>query len=110
VSYAVGFFIPVLVILLAIPLVLGKVPPNDAYGFRTPKTRSSPEIWYPANRAAGGFMIAAGVVALALNLALFFLVKPAWDERTLHLSAAGFSVGPLLLSLIPSFLYLKRLK
>ena len=51
-----------LLIGVSIPLALGKVPPNWLYGFRTRKTMSSPEIWYPANRALGRDGIVAGIV------------------------------------------------
>jgi uncharacterized membrane protein len=98
------YFLPVLVILLSVPLVLGKVPPNGAYGFRTPKTLSSPLIWYPANRVAGWSLIVAGAVALVLNVGLS-LLAPGWDD-----GVVAVTVGPLMLSLIPSYLYLRRLK
>ena len=61
-------------------MILDKVPPNGVYGFRTPKTLSSPEVWYPANRAAGWFMLAAMVVAICFNLALWS-VYPEWSRR-----------------------------
>ena len=37
--------IPVVLIALSIPLIPGKVPPNGLYGFRTPKTLSSRDVW-----------------------------------------------------------------
>ena len=42
--------LPVLLIAVSIPLMLGMVPRNHWYGFRTPKTLSSDSVWYPANR------------------------------------------------------------
>ena len=45
--------IGLLMIGLAIPLILGKVPPNSWYGFRIRLTLDDPEIWYPANRYGG---------------------------------------------------------
>ena len=42
------------------------------FGFRTPKTLSSPEVWYPANRASGWFMVAAAARSLCFNLALWW--------------------------------------
>lgn len=46
---------------LSLPLALGKVPPNWFYGFRTPKTLSSPDLWYAANRSLGRDGVVAGV-------------------------------------------------
>ena len=53
-----------LIIAVAIPLAAGWVARNVAYGFRTPRTMASDEIWYPVNRAAGWFTLAAGVTWL----------------------------------------------
>jgi hypothetical protein len=92
----------------AIPMALGLVPPNRWYGFRTPKTRASPDIWYPANRACGWFLIGAGSLALCFNLVLLS-VHPDWSEKELVFwmgNSLGFWV---LLAIIPSFLYLRRL-
>jgi uncharacterized membrane protein len=55
---------------LSIPLVLGKVPPNRWYGFRTPKTLSDERVWYPANRAGGWAMLAAGFAIIAITEAI----------------------------------------
>ena len=52
-KHLIGFVVPLVVLVLSMPMILDRVPPNSAYGFRTPKTLSSPEVWYPANRAAG---------------------------------------------------------
>ena len=38
----IGVGVPLLILLLSVPMILGKVPPNGVYGFRTPKTLSSP--------------------------------------------------------------------
>jgi hypothetical protein len=67
--YLVGHFLPILMAALALPMLLGKIPPNPIYGFRTAKTLSSPDIWYAANRIAGWFMIAAAALALCHNFA-----------------------------------------
>lgn len=107
-KFVVGVGVPLLVLLLSIPMVLGTVAPNGAYGFRTPKTLSSPEVWYPANRAAGWFMLAAMVVSICFNRALWW-AYPEWPlERTLSWMTGGMMI-PLSISLLASFIYLKRL-
>jgi len=49
---------------LAMPLILGKVPPNQWYGFRTPKTLSEARIWYPVNRIMGFDLLAVGTATI----------------------------------------------
>lgn len=107
--FLLGYFLPATVALLAIPMALGKVPPNGLYGFRTSKTLSSPEIWYPANRAAGGFMLAAAVLAFGFCLVLLS-VGAAWPQITLYRSMVAAKMVPLLLSLAAAFVYLRRLQ
>ena len=60
-------------VLLGFPLKYEKIPPNWFYGFRTPKSLSSKEIWYQVNRVAGVDMIRAGVVIIAASLILLAL-------------------------------------
>ena len=58
---------PFVLIVFSIPLALQLVPQNRAYGFRTPKTLSSPLIWYEANRLFGiNFIIASIVMIVGL--------------------------------------------
>jgi uncharacterized membrane protein len=60
------FALPPLTVLIAIPMILGWVRPNPWYGVRTRKTRSSPEIWYRANRVGGIYLTMATLSALAM--------------------------------------------
>jgi hypothetical protein len=55
---------------LSLPLIIGLVPPNRLYGFRTAKTRSDPRIWYAVNRVAGWDGLAAGVTIVLASLAI----------------------------------------
>lgn len=59
-----ALFVSIISIVLAIPVILKKVPRNWFYGFRTPKTMSSDEVWYEANRIAGLGLLTVGVVTL----------------------------------------------
>jgi uncharacterized membrane protein len=58
---------------LSIPLIRSRVPPNGVYGFRVPATLRSPELWYPANRCAGKWLLMAGAV-VTLVAGLLYLV------------------------------------
>lgn len=105
----IAYVVPAIVILVSIPMILGKVPPNRLYGFRTPKTLSSPDIWYPANRASGWFMTAAGLLALCCNAAVLALSRD-WPQTTLIRWLQVITMAPLVLSLLASFLYVRRFK
>ena len=108
VKLLIGVGVPLLILLLSIPMILDRVPPNGAYGCRTPKTLAAPEGWYPANRAAGWFMLAAMVVAICFNLALWW-AYPEWPlERMVSWMTGGMMV-PLAIGLLASFIYLGRL-
>ena len=50
---------------LALPLIVGRVPPNYWYGFRTPRTLASASLWYAANRYAGWRLLASGTAIVA---------------------------------------------
>jgi uncharacterized membrane protein len=84
--------VPVLTIALSIPMVLGKIPPNRFYGFRTRKTLSNPEIWYRANRAAGIDLIVAAVASLLASALLFPLLS---EREFLTASVLLFAIGSL---------------
>ena len=103
-----GFIVPLVAFLVSIPMILDKVPPNSTYGFRTAKTLSSPEVWYPANRAAGWFVLGAAVISICFNLALWWGF-PEWRlTRTLFWMNCGTMVA-FLMSALASLIYLGRL-
>jgi hypothetical protein len=56
----------VIVAIISVPLILGVVPPNGIYGFRTAVTRSSRAVWYPANAFAGWALLSAASVSATL--------------------------------------------
>ena len=66
-----------LLVLLALPMILGKLRPNRIYGFRTRKTLSDPGIWYPANRAAGLAMLVSGLLMMTASACIMLLWKNA---------------------------------
>ena len=56
---------------LALPLALRRVPPNLGYGLRVPATFKDERVWYDANAASGRELFVLGVALL-----LFALVPP----------------------------------
>lgn len=83
--------------LLAIPLVLGWVPPNHFYGFRTPRTLANRDLWYRVNFFCGCATLCASLVSVVL-----FLVLPP----SRHAFVAF--VVPLSLAIVASFAYLSH--
>lgn len=91
----------VLIAALGVPLILRKVPPNALYGFRTPRTLSSPDIWYPANAFSGAAMLVAAVIITAAT----WLSPPDFPEW----APVAWLVAGLLGVLIASMLFVRRL-
>ncbi len=66
--------IPAVLIALAIPLVLGLVPPNRWYGYRTARSLNCPAEWSRLNRLAGLAVIAAALLSVAIKVAVLLFV------------------------------------
>jgi hypothetical protein len=92
----------VVIAAISIPLVLRLVPPNGVYGFRTTLTRSSADIWYPAN-AFLGWALLVGSVTSAGILAILPMTAKRW------LLVVTFFV-PILVAVAASLMYLERLR
>ncbi len=96
-----------LFVLLAIPLILRKVPRNGLYGFRTPKTLRNDEIWYEANSFFGWGMVFASVVsAIAINV--LYSLPELTPEQFLKSSLVAL-VGPLVITIILTFIRIRNL-
>lgn len=59
-------WLAVLMMVLAVPLILGWVPPNRFYGVRTRRTLSDDALWFAANRVGGWVVLTGGAVWLAV--------------------------------------------
>lgn len=95
---ALYLLIGALFVVLGLPLKHEKIPPNWFYGFRTRKTLSSAEIWYPVNRVAGGDMVVTGfvlILAALVMLAIRNWVAPETAVIILSLVGVGMSVWML---------------
>src|SRR5688572_12619231 len=66
----VTVIVPLIMIGLAIPMILEKVPRNYLYGFRTRYTLSSDEVWYRANKISGIALAAAGLAWLITGMVI----------------------------------------
>jgi uncharacterized membrane protein len=86
----------VLFVGLGIPLALGRVKPNRLYGFRTAKTLSDPNVWYPANRVCGIDMIVYGA-AITLSAVVAYLLGERFTW-TAFLPIGTMTVGVILVT------------
>ena len=88
---------PVILALLALPLVFRWVPPNHLYGFRTSRTLADRELWYRVNFFCG----CAVLVASALSVILLLVLPPS------PFAVLEFAL-PLVAALVASSAYLRR--
>jgi len=81
-----------------VPLLLGLVPPNSWYGFRTAATLSSAANWYQLNRLGGTCMVCAGVAALLAGGCVYLLRRsiPRWEACLVGLGTGAPLLGILL--------------
>jgi hypothetical protein len=91
----------VVIAMISVPLILGLVPPNAVYGFRTAFTMSSREVWYPANAFLGWALLIANTVS-----AIALLMLPEGAKRWMMLVTF---IAPILAAVGASFLYLNQL-
>ena len=93
----------IVLILASVPMIIGSVPPNRWYGFRTPRTQSDPKVWYPANRIAGQYLAFAGLLIELATLGVVLLHKqitPAAGATVLLVVGIGSIVAATTLSFI----------
>jgi SdpI/YhfL family protein len=83
---AFTFVLPILVAALGVPLMLDWIPPNRFYGFRTPATLASTQLWYDVNRATGAALLIAGVVGFA-GACVIALVGADWSLERRYIMA-----------------------
>lgn len=105
VLYAV---IGLLSVVVAVPLIKGKVKPNALYGFRVPQTLNDPAVWYAVNAHFGRRLLLTGL-ATALAAALLYTV-PGLDVDSyawalLAVFGVCFGVG-----VVQSWRYMKALE
>lgn len=86
---------PIAYFLTCIPLALGMIGPNGAYGVRTPATRASEAAWYAINASAGR----AGMIASVLGLAIALLILRSGIGRPMQRAAVAMAVAILCIPL-----------
>lgn len=99
--FALSILLSFILIAIALPLALGRVPPNPWYGFRVGRATEDQRAWYAANRASGRWLAGAGcalAAAAVVNVILGTLAGLAAMINALVLTlgiiaavAAGFA-------------------
>ena len=102
------FGVGLLVAALALPMMYDKIPPNGFYGFRTPRTLSDPNVWYPANRVAGRNLALAGAIVSTTALVLFAIHKSI-APRTADLTLLIVTLASFTGAVVHSFIALRRI-
>lgn len=95
-----------LLILLAIPLLLGKVKPNPFYGFRVQQTLDDSAAWYAVNAYFAKYQLAAGVIELLASVGLYFV--PGISVDVYALSCLSVFVIVFGIGLTKGWMYLKN--
>lgn len=96
-----------LLLLVAIPLLLKKVPPNRWYGFRVSATLKDPALWYQANVYIAKYISGIGVILMAVAFLFYFLEIGG----VLMCSLLGIGVwSGVILMAIQGFRFLRKAK
>ncbi len=56
---------------LSIPLILNRVPPNQWWGYRTPRTLADETVWYAVNHNVGWGLLVASILCAAAIWVVF---------------------------------------
>ena len=94
-------------ILIALPLLDGRIKPNPLYGFRVLATLENPKVWYAVNKYFAQRLRLAAVVEIIAAIALFVVpnMEPAmYVLSTLIVFVIAFTIG-----MINTSSYLKSL-
>jgi hypothetical protein len=103
------FFIPASILLiLALPLILGLIPPNRVYGIRTAKALTDKRVWYQVNRFGGWIVLASSLFYLAVAWRFPSVIAGETDFGRWLLHVGAF-VGPLIVGLSLMRGYAKQL-
>jgi hypothetical protein len=79
-----AYGVPVIFFILSIPMILGLVPPNAVYGYRTQYTISSTDIWYAENYKAGIALAAVSFLAIIITYLIMKFSAQSIIHKTLY--------------------------
>jgi uncharacterized membrane protein len=99
--------IGIVLMVIALPMIANKIPPNPFYGFRVRKTLENPEIWYKVNEYSGWRFFIAGAVITLASMALSLL--PGMEMSTYSLVSGGLNILLIAIVIGQSTRYLNSL-
>lgn len=85
--------------LTTIPLIRGRVGPNNFYGIRTKASRQNDAAWYHINKVGGTYLLVAGLMMSVLSALVYPLSDLLGDEKG-ALVASAIPLAPLALAVI----------
>ena len=88
------------VALLAIPLVLERIPRNKWFGFRLPSALASDAAWYAANTMLGGLILQASGIGVATCIGLNLSSKALPEGQTILVFGCAPLVAAVALALL----------
>ncbi|MFI4913347.1 MAG: SdpI family protein [Sedimentisphaeraceae bacterium JB056] len=98
----------ILFIIIALPLALKKIGPNNWYGFRTKKAMSSLDAWYALNSITGKGIAIVGIVQIIINIiSIYFVHAQQWTPElsiALLISNIVITDGGLIATIVIAFL------
>jgi hypothetical protein len=97
----------ILLVLLSIPLLLEKVPPNPVYGFRISPALDDPRIWYATNKHSAKRLMCAGLSVVIAAVGLYFVPSITLDVYALSCLAVFAVVATV--GLVQSIKYMNAL-
>src|SRR5689334_8701044 len=86
-----------ILVVLSIPLIMGKISPNPWYGFRVRRTLSNPVVWYAVNAYSAKWLLAVGIVNIVSAVVLYFV--PEIDVTVYASSCGAIAVAGLVVAL-----------
>lgn len=92
---------------LSIPMMQGKVSPNNWYGFRIKATLENPDIWYPANAYARKLLCATGIITVIAAVVCAFI--PGITEDAYAITVSAIMLGSLFITVFFCMRYAKSL-
>lgn len=99
--------VTILMMVVAVPLIRGRVRPNLIYGVRTPKTLGDESVWYHANAYGGRLLFGTGLVQLFAVIALYCVPRLRADFVAYNLACGAVILGGIL---VVSALMVRRLQ
>ncbi len=93
---------------IGIPLALGKIPMNQAYGVRFAKSFESDELWFKINRYGGKQFIIWSIPITLLGLIVLVFPTLATGTRNFLLVCCAAPIVFVLIAVIMSYRYANK--